>query len=457
VSDKRSKLSRRDLLASMTAAGAGVNLTNLMAKSGKPAGAARPGAAGTGSSMMGVKFEARDTMRLGIIGVGARGLGMLGEWLAVEGVTVTAICDIDANQVARAKQKIEAAGQKSPATYGKNERDFENLCARDDVDFIYIATPWDWHVPMAVSGMTHGKHVGVEVPAANTLKECWELVDTSEKTRRHCMIMENCCYGYNEMMVLNMVRAGLFGQLLYGEAAYNHDLRGILFANKSEGLWRRGPHTKRNANLYPTHGLGPVARYMSIHRGDRFETMVSVSSPALGLQEYREAKVPKDDPKWGEKYVCGDVNTSLIRTAQGRTIMLQHNVSTPRPYDRLNTIQGTKGLFRDYPPRVYIEGQSGEERYTNLDPHKEGYEPKLWRDLGERARARGGHGGMDYIMVARVADCFHGGLAPDLDCYDAAAWSAPISLSETSVGQGGAPVKFPDFTRGRWKDTQSVT
>jgi hypothetical protein len=405
--------------------------------------------------MMGARFEPRDAVRLGIIGVGARGLGMLGEWLAVDNVAVTAICDIDTEQIAKATKKIEAAGQKTPAVFSKNDRDFENLCARDDVDFVYIATPWDWHVPMALAGMARGKHVGIEVPAALTLEECWKLVDASEKTRRHCMIMENCCYGYNEMLVLSMVRAGLFGPLLHAEAAYNHDLRALLFANRSEGLWRRFPHVKRNANLYPTHGLGPVANYLAINRGDRFDTLVSMSSPALGLDEYREKKVPRDDPRWREKYVCGDVNTSLIRTAQGRTIMLQHNVTSPRPYDRLNSIQGTRGIFRDFPARIYIEGQEGPERYTNLDAHKAQHESKLWREVGDLARKRGGHGGMDYIMVYRVAECIRRGLPPDMDVYDAAAWSAPTPLSETSVAHGGAPVRFPDFTRGGWQQARA--
>ncbi len=406
-------------------------------------------------SVIGLKFEPKQTVRLGIIGVGDRGLSMLGEWLAVENVQVTAICDINKKQIGPVQQRIEKAGQKPAAVYDKNERDFENLCKRDDVDFIYIATPWEWHVPMAVAGMTNGKHVGVEVPAAPTLKECWELVDTSEKTRRHCLIMENCCYGYNEMMVLNMVKAGLFGEVLHGGAAYDHDLRGIVNENRSEGLWRRFPHTKRDGNLYPTHGLGPVAHYMDINRGDRFEYLVSMSTPSVGLYEYREQHYPKDDPRWKEKYICGDVNTSLIKTAKGRTIMLQHNVTTPRPYDRINLIQGSKGLFQDYPARIYLEGQEGGERFANLDQYKAKYEPTLWKNVGELARQRGGHGGMDFIMVYRLIQCIREGLAPDLDVYDAASWSAPTPLSEMSVAQGSAPAKFPDFTRGRWKETRS--
>ena len=444
---KDTTLSRRELLKTASLAGVSLSLANheVLAEPAPPTVA---------DSMRGVKFQAMNNVRLGIIGVGARGLSMLGEWLAVDGVQVTAICDIDKAQIPKAQQRIEKAGQKPAAVYDKGERDFENLCKRDDVDFIYIATPWDWHAPMAIAGMTNGKHVGVEVPAVTTLEDCWKIVDTSEKTRRHCMIMENCCYGASEMMVLNMVRAGLFGDLVHGGAAYNHDLRGIINENRSEGLWRRAPHTKKDGNLYPTHGLGPVAHYMDIHRGDRFDYMVSMSSPALGLDEYRAQKFAKEDPRWKEKYVCGDVNTSLIKTAKGRTIMLQHNITTPRPYDRINLIQGTKGLFCDYPARVYIEAPGAREEFTNLDKYKAQYEHPLWKTTGELARQKGGHGGMDFIMVYRLIQCLREGLAPDLDVYDAAAWSAPTPLSIQSVAQGSAPAKFPDFTRGRWKESQ---
>jgi hypothetical protein len=450
--DGSSGLSRRDLLKSATIAGAGISISSI----GNVAASTLPEPAPVAAPVIGLKFEKRDTVRLGIIGVGARGLGMLGEWLAVDNVQVTAICDIDKAQVDKAVRRIEQAGQKAPATYGKNERDYENLCRRDDVDFIYIATPWEWHVPMCVAGMTNGKHVGTEVPAAVTLKECWELVDVSEKTQRHCVIMENCCYGWSEMMVLNMVKAGMFGELLHAECAYNHDLRGIVNEGRSEGLWRRAWHTKVNGNLYPTHGLGPVANYYGVNRGDKFDFLVSMSSPSVGLNEYREKTVPKDSPKWKEKYICGDVNTSLLRTAKGRTIMLQHNVSTPRPYDRINQIQGTNGLFRDYPARIYLEGQEGEERFTNLDKFKAQYEHALWKNIGDIARKKGGHGGMDYIMVWRLAQCMREGLAPDMDVYDAAAWSAPFPLSAMSVEKNSAPVPFPDFTRGQWKEAREI-
>jgi hypothetical protein len=267
--------------------------------------------------------------------------------------------------------------------------------------------------------------------------------------------MENCCYDHSETTVLNMVRAGLLGDLVHGECAYNHDLREILFENKDEGLWRRRHHTLRDSNLYPTHGLGPMAMYMDINRGDRFDHLVSMSSTHLGLEAYRKEHVPAGDPKWKEVYKTGDYNTSIIKTARGRTIMLQHNVSTPRPYDRINLIQGTKGIFRDYPPRIFIEGQEGGHSWTTLDKYNEQYESTLWKKQGQMARKLGGHGGMDYLMCYRLVQCLREGLEPDIDVYDAAAWSVPGPLSQLSVARGSMAVKFPDFTRGHWQRRQS--
>ncbi len=454
MSQKDSNLTRRDLLKTASLVGAGLTLNSVIANAEELLLEPPPA---QGSSMMNVKFEKRDKVRLGIIGVGGRGLGMMSEWMAVEGLEVTAICDINKAQIDKALQRIEKAGKKAPATYGKNDLDFENMCKRDDIDFVYIATPWDWHVPMAVAAMKAGKHCGLEVPAAITIEGCWEIVNTSEKTRRHCMIMENCCYGFSEMLILNAVKSGLLGSLVHGECAYNHDLRSIINENRSEGLWRRIPHTKKDGNLYPTHGLGPLSNYLSINRGDRFDFMVSMSSPSLGLYEYREKTVPKGDPKWNEKYVCGDMNTSLLKTAKGRSVMLQHNITTPRPYDRINLIQGTKGLFRDYPERIFVEQEGNkEEKFTGLEKYKAQFEHELWKTVGELARKNGGHGGMDYIMVYRIVQCFREGIAPDMDVYDAAAWSVPGPLSELSVAKGSSPIKFPDFTRGKWQESRSV-
>ncbi|MBZ5686927.1 MAG: Gfo/Idh/MocA family oxidoreductase [Acidobacteriia bacterium] len=437
-------ISRRNFMVRTAMGGAGLVIANeilsenLQAVTPKTANA----------TMIGVPFEAHDRVRLGIIGVGGRGTSLLRDLLAVEGVEVKAICDLVPEKVEHAQKAVTDAGQPKPAGFSKGDHDFKNL-NQLDLDIVYIATPWNWHVPMAVDTMKNGKHAAVEVPAATTLQECWDLVNTSEATRKHCVILENCCYGSSEMMVLQMVHDGFFGEITHGEAAYLHDLRRIVTANEGEGLWRRVPHMQRNGNLYPTHGLGPVAHYMDIHRGDRFDYMVSVSSTEASLSAFVKANFPDGDPKRAEKYICGDMNTSIIRTLKGRTILLQHDVVNPRPYSRLNMIQGTKGLFADYPPRVFVDGQKDED-WQKIDEFKEKYEHPLWRSNGEMARKTGGHGGMDYIMNFRLMDCLKRGLPPDNDVYDAAAWSAPTPLSETSVAQNGASQKFPDFTRDKW-------
>src|SRR4026209_1683605 len=440
-----SKLSRRELLKAAGVASVGLTAGRFATADEVEV---RPSKQQT---MIGVKFEPHDVVRIGIVGVGLRGTEVLREFLAVDKVLVNAVCDVVKEKCVRAAQMVEKAGQKKPAIYSNGERDFERLSSRDDLDFIYIATPWEWHVPQVLAALKAGKHVGTEVPAAYTLEDCWNIVNASEAARRHCLIMENCCYDDSETMVLNMVRAGLLGDLVHGECAYNHDLREILFEDKDEGLWRRRHHTLRDSNLYPTHGLGPMAQYMDINRGDRFDHIVSMSSTHRGLESYRKDHVAPGDPKWKEIYKTGDYNTSIIKTAKGRTIMLQHNVSTPRPYDRINLIQGTKGIFRDYPPRIFIEGQAGGHSWTSLDKYKERYESPLWKNQGEMARKLGGHGGMDYLMCYRLVQCMREGLEPDIDVYDAAAWSVPGPLSQVSVAKGSMPVKFPDFTRGLWQ------
>jgi len=421
------------------------------------AGLARAQGQSTGKSVAELRFAAKQSVRLGVIGTGGRGSGLVENFSSVPGASITALCDIVKEKVQRVQARLDREGKASQkiSVYTDGDHAFEQLVKQDDIDLVVVATPWVWHTPMAVAAMKAGKHVAVEVPAARTLDECWELVNTSEATQRHCIQLENCCYGYNEMMVLNMVRAGLFGDLTHGGAAYNHDLRSILFSPNGEGQWRRFEHLNRDGNLYPTHGLGPVAHYMDINRGDRFDTLVSMSSISASLQQYRKDKVAADDPKQKEVYKEGDFNVSLIRTVKGRVIELEHNVSSPQPYDRINLIAGTKGIFRDYPPRVYFDGAQREE-FGPLDPYKAQYEPALWKRIGEMAKELGGHGGMDFVMAYRLVECMKQGLPPDIDVYDAAAWSAPGPLSEASIAQGSAPQKFPDFTRGKWESRPRV-
>ncbi len=446
-----SSYSRRDMLKQVGLGGLAAGLAAV----GVDSAAAEPThESHSAATMIGVPFEKRDTVRIAIVGTGLRGRSMLDEWLAVEGVRITALCDIVPEKVAMAVSQMKKAGHTyEPALYSTGARAFEALCARDDIDLVYTATPWEWHVPVCLTAMRNGKHVATEVPAAYMIDDLWKLVDASESTRRHCLMMENCCYGMNELMVLNMCRAGVFGELKHGGAAYNHDLREILFENKDEGLWRRAPHTRRNGNLYPTHGLGPVAWYMGINRGDRFGSMVSMSTPEFGLTKWRADHEPRDSAKWQERYSYGDMNVSLIKTARGRVIRLEHDVTSPRPYSRINMIQGTLGVFEDYPPRMYVEGREAPHRWGTLDAYKGEFTHQLWRSLGEKASGAG-HGGMDYIMAWRTVQWFREGLAPDFDVYDAAAWSVPGPLSEQSVAKGGAPVRFPDFTRGAWREAK---
>jgi len=400
-------------------------------------------------TMINVAFEKREP-RIALIGPGRRGTSLLENLLAAEG-QVVAVCDPLSEHAERAASMVVAAGQKRPDLYTDGPHAYESMLARSDVDLVLVATPWRLHAEMAVAAMKHGKDVAIEVPVVISIEECWAIVRTSEETRKHCMMLENCCYGYNETLILRMVHDGMFGELLYGEGAYLHDLRSLLFTNDGPGLWRRTEHTLRNGNLYPTHGLGPVANYMNIQRGDRFATLVSMSSPQRGLDLYRKQNLQPGDPRWAERYVTGDMNTSLIQTANGLTITVKHTVSTPHPYSRINLIAGTKGLFEDYPPRIYFDGMNKGEEWGSIDDWKQ-YQHPLWKREGEiAAKLGGGHGGMDFIMLFRLLECVRNGLAPDMDVYDAAAWAAVAPLSVASVSRGSAPVEFPDFTHGNWR------
>ncbi len=399
-------------------------------------------------TMIGVPFDKRNP-RLAIIGTGGRGTSLLGDLLTAN-AQVVGLCDLVKEKAEHAAGMVAAAGQNRPDLYTEGPHAFDTMLQRKDIDLVIVATPWTWHAEMAIAAMKQGKDVAVEVPAVRTLEECWAIVRASEETRKHCMMLENCCYGYNETLILRMVHDGRFGDLLYGEGAYLHDLREELFSTAGEGLWRRTEHTLRNGNLYPTHGLGPVANYMGIQRGDRFGSLVSMSSPQRGLDAYRKEHLKAGDPRLAEHYVTGDMNTSLIKTARGLTITVKHTVSTPRPYDRINLIAGSKGIFEDYPPRIYFDGQNKDEAWGTIDAWKQ-YAHPLWKKEGETATKVGGHGGMDYIMLYRLLECVRQGLPPDLDVYDAAAWSSVGPLSVNSVNRGSAPIEFPDFTRGNWE------
>lgn len=451
--------SRRSVLRTASAAGAGLGVgalgsTTAGAATPTPASAAPSGYddAATpprqGKTMIGVPFEARRTVRVGIIGLGQRGGSMIDLFLALDGVRVVALCDPVREKSERAAKKVTDAGQPAPALYTKDDHDFEKLCRRSDLDFVYVATPWDWHFEMAKTAMKDGKHVGVECPIALELRQLWELVDLSEKTRKHCMQLENCAYGQNEMRVLRMAHGGLFGDLLHGAGAYLHDLRELMFdPDYYEGPWRRLWHTRLRGDLYPNHGFGPVANYMDVNRGDRAVRISTFGSPTAGLAAYRKEHMPPGDPSWKESYVKSDMAISLIQTAKGRVIRLEQDVSNPHPYSRLNILGGTKGVFEDYPPRIYLEPDMSGDEWGDFDAYKS-HDHWLWR---EHADPPGGHGGMDYIMLFRLMQCMQLGLVPDFDVYDAATWTSPVPLSHASIKAHGLPQAIPDFTRGLWK------
>jgi len=389
-------------------------------------------------------------VRMGFVGVGGMGTHHLVNcFLKLEGVEVKAICDIVEGKVQAAQAAVEKAGQPRPTGYSRGPRDFERLCAEEDLDLVFTATPWEWHVPVCVAAMNHGKHAATEVPAAVTLEECWQLVETAEKQRKHCVMMENCCYDRAEMLCLHLVRKGLLGEVLHAECGYLHDLRDVKFSTDGEGLWRRAHSVARNGNLYPTHGLGPVAQCMNINRGDRFDYLVSMSGPSRGLQLH-QGRLGADDPRRKESYKLGDVNVTLIRTALGRTIYLVHDTNLPRPYSRIHVVQGTLGLFEKWPERVHIQGRSPGHEWETLDPYFAEFEHPLWKSEAVQ-HASGGHGGMDFLEDYRLIQCLRAGTATDMDVYDAAAWSCVSALTERSVARRSRTQDVPDFTRGRWR------
>lgn len=418
-------------------------------------GTSSPGCSATLGRRLGpapqVPFSAPklDRVRIGFVGVGGMGTHHVRTLLKIEGVEMRAVCDIDEGHASRAQDIVESAGQPRPTAYTRGERDFERLCAEEDLDLVFTATPWRWHVPVCVAAMNAGKHAATEVPAAVTVDECWQLVETSERTNKHCVMMENCCYDRAEMMCLNMVRKGLLGEVLHAEGGYLHDLRGIKFSKSGEGLWRRDHSMTRDGNLYPTHGLGPIAQCMNINRGDRFDHLVSMSSPSRGLQLWQTEHLEPDDPRRSERYILGDVNTTMIKTAMGRTIYVAHDTNLPRPYSRLHIVQGTRGIFQKWPQRVHIEGRTEGHGWDTLDKYAE-FEHPLWNSEAVK-EASGGHGGMDFLENYRLIACLRSGLPTDMDVYDAAAWSAVCELTERSVAANSRPMDVPDFTRGRWK------
>lgn len=399
-----------------------------------------------------------DTVRVGVIGAGRRGTTILRLLAGIDGVELKAICDPYLPAIDNAKALLQEHNVAMPDFYSDGDYAYRDMLERDDIDAVFVLTPWSWHTPMATETMLAGKQAFVEVPAALNLDDCWQLVETSEKTRMNCMMMENVCYGREELMALNMVRQGVLGELLHGEAAYIHELRWQMKdIEEGTGSWRTDWHARRNANLYPTHGLGPVAQYMNVNRGDRFAYLTSMSSPALGRQQYAQREFPADHPRNQATYICGDMNTSMIKTEKGRTIVVQHDTTTPRPYTRHNLIQGTNGVYGGYPERFALESEGNfHEWQHDVSSLQERYDHPLWKKLAVEAAASIGHGGMDYVMLWRIIFCLRNGVPLDQNVYDAAAWSAVIPLSEASNADRGNSRDFPDFTRGAWRSLPAL-
>ncbi len=400
-----------------------------------------------------VPYQPLKTVRIGLIGLGNRGGSMASGWAAVPGCVVAAVCDIRTDRAQRTADRLVGDGKPKPAVYGGSTDAYKKLLAHNDIDFVYIATPWEFHYRQGRDAMPAGKHVAVELPIATELHELWSLVDTSEKTRKHLMLAENCCYGNNELAMLRMSHRGVFGEVTNGHGGYLHDLRALLF---DDGYytddWRRLWHTRSKASFYHMHGLAPVAAAMDVNRGDRFTTVSATATPARGLADYRERFVPRDHRSWQETYVNGDLVTCQIRTSKGYRIRTEHDVSTPRPYSRINSIAGTRGIFEDYAgtpsgARVYFEPAHDNHSWRDFAPFRDEHRHWLWRKFPAPI---GGHGGMDWIMQWRTIQLMRSGLVPDIDVYDSAAWCAPIPLSVLSIDAGGLAMPVPDFTRGDW-------
>lgn len=450
---------RRNFLKTLGGIGAGMAaLPTLLQAQNTPS---RPAGAKYMGDFAAPKLE---KVRMAFIGVGARGSGHVSQCAVIEGVEVVAICDISPQLVERSINGVKSKGH-NPKGYHSEENAWKKMLEEVKPDAVVIATPWQLHAPMAVGAMLAGAHAFSEVPLAETIEDLWNVVDTSEKTGKHCMMMENVNYGREELVYLNMCRQGVIGELLHAEAAYIHELRGQMndkaSSGQGTGSWRTYKYAQHNANLYPTHGLGPVAQYMNLGRGDdTFAKLSSFSSPAKGRALYAKANFPADH-EWNKiKFEGGDINTSIVKTTMGRTIMIQWDETSPRPYTRHNLIQGTKGTLAGFPNRMAIEGVTKSHHEwaegAAWEEIAKKYEHPLFKRMGELSQKMGGHGGMDFLMLYRMVECMREGLPLDQNVYEGALWSAVYPLSEKSVKEDGMPQDFPDFTRGNWKTTKPL-
>lgn len=396
------------------------------------------------------------TVSLGFLGVGSRGTSHLQGVLNRDDVIVKAVLDPKKENLNRALDMVEDAGQERPTGYS-NEAEYIKLCQRDDIDGVIISSPWRFHTRQAVAAMENGKYAGVEVPAALTVEDCWELVHTSERTGMPCMMLENVCYRRDVMAVLNMVREGLFGEMIHARCGYQHDLTPYIFNDNLEfgpgtgsvSTWRTEHYLKRNGDLYPTHGIGPVAHWLDINRGNRFLKLTSNATKARGLENHIEYYGGQDHPNEEVDWKTGDIVTTTITTANGETIIITHDTSLPRPYSLGFRAQGTNGIWELERDAVHIRGRSEAHSWEDFDGYQDEFDSELWTRY-EREAEGSGHGGMDYFVRNAFVESIKNGVSTPQDVYDAAAWSVISPLSEKSVAEGGMPVDFPDFTGGQW-------
>lgn len=415
--------------------------------------------------VVGLTVPALETVRVGIVGLGMRGISAVERFVNIPGVQVNALCDIRPEMVDRAQKVLTDANFPKAAAFSGSDDAWKGLCDRDDIDLVYVVTDWKTHAPIGVYAMEHGKHVAIEVPAALTLDECWQLVNTAERTRRHCIQLENCVYDFFEMTALNMAQQGVFGEVLHVEGSYIHNLEDFwpMYYNN----WRLNYNNEHRGDVYPTHGIGPVCQVLDIHRGDRMKTLVSMDTKSVnGKKLAQKIGVEKRDVEFQN----GDHTLTLIRTENGKTIHIQHNVMTPRPYSRMYQLTGTDGFANKYPIQQFClrPSQVSPDKvpdHENLNAHgavspavfkslMEQYKHPIHVELEETAKRVGGHGGMDFVMDWRLVYCLRNGLPLDMDVYDLAEWCSLSELSRISIENGNAPVAVPDFTRGHWADVK---
>jgi|TARA_B110000240_G_scaffold40224_1_gene44735 predicted dehydrogenase len=414
--------------------------------------------------------QANKRVKMGFMGTGMRGQWVLSLAAKYPEVDIPAICDIDDGMIESALKILKDAGKPEPHVYKNGDEDFLNMVQNETLDGMYIATPWEWHHPMAIAAMKNGMHVGTEVPAALTIDDCWDLVNVSERTGKLCMIMENVCYRRDVMAVLNMVQQGMFGELLHCQGGYQHDLRhvkfndginpyggGVEFGEKgfSEAKWRTQHSVDRNGDLYPTHGLGPVSTMLDINRGNRMMHLTSTATQSRGLHKYIVDQGGPDHPNADVDFKCGDIVTTVIKCANGQTIMLSHDTNNPRPYSLNFRVQGTQGIWQKDAQSIYIEGISPEShRWESEDQYLEKYDHPLWKKFENQASGSG-HGGMDFFILRAFIETLKG-RDPVIDVYDAVSMSVICPLSEKSIRLGSTAVKIPDFTRGKWGKNKPI-